>query len=335
MLVLLIIALLSYSNALIHKLNIVNDDRHLFKIETFGFEKDGVLNITISGFSYVESVLTKSLEKRTELLKVGFLIRKAKTETDARQNVEKFIEQQECILDEKYRHKDDMFIDLSDPKTWKRTSYSHVITNTQQGLYSIMFARCHSINSQSSSNYITAVSFRLQASLFNPGPNYLSAGDVPLPTVYMCYFILFTLCTCVWGYTLTQPADTHGVVHSLHYMMLLLIGIVRICMCSSIISKLCIYYAHVGIKSLTLFFESVRYHYISISGSSELWSIIYYIFSTFKGVMLFLVLLLIGSGWSLMKGYLHEKEKRIIFVVLCMQVSELFFLLYYVCKCVS
>ena len=215
--------LLLGAKGLIHKLNIVNDDRHLFKIETFGFEKGGVLNISIYGFSYQESAASKNNIKKSELLKVGLLIRRARTETDARQNVEKFIERQKCILDDEFRHKDDMFIDLSSPTAWKHSHYSRVISESQQGLYSIMFARCHVINSESSSNYITSVSFRLHASLYNPGPNYLSSGDIPLPTVYMCYFLLFGLGTCVWGYLLSRP-ESQGSVHSLHYMMLLLIG---------------------------------------------------------------------------------------------------------------
>ena len=36
--------------------------------------------------------------------------------------------------------------------------------------------------------------------------------------------------------------------------------------------------------------------------------------------MRFVVVLLIGSGWSLLKPYLNDKEKRIVLVVLALQV---------------
>jgi hypothetical protein len=49
---------------------------------------------------------------------------------------------------------------------------------------------------------------------------------------------------------------------------------------------------------------------------------VYYVFAFLKGVMLFTVILLIGSGWSLMKSYLNDKEKRIIWVVLILQVLD-------------
>ena len=80
-------------------------------------------------------------------------------------------------------------------------------------------------------------------------------------------------------------------------------------------------FAAAGVKTVCLLLESVRYHYIAAVGSAHLWSDLYYVFSTLKGAMLFVVILLVGSGWSLMKGYLHQKEKRVILAVLVLQVS--------------
>ena len=73
-------------------------------------------------------------------------------------------------------------------------------------------------------------------------------------------------------------------------------------------------------KTTCLLLESLRYHYIAERGSSHLWSDLYYVFSTLKGAMLFTVILLVGSGWSLVKGYLQAKEKRVILAVLALQV---------------
>lgn len=54
----------------------------------------------------------------------------------------------------------------------------------------------------------------------------------------------------------------------------------------------------------------------------------YYIFAFIKGVMRFVVILLIGTGWSLLKPYLNDREKKIVLVVLALQVNM------YVCTCV-
>ena len=55
---------------------------------------------------------------------------------------------------------------------------------------------------------------------------------------------------------------------------------------------------------------------------SQGWSIVYYVFAFLKGMLLFTVILLIGSGYSLMKGYLNDKEKTIIACVLVLQVLD-------------
>jgi len=75
-------------------------------------------------------------------------------------------------------------------------------------------------------------------------------------------------------------------------------------------------------KTLSLLFEAVRYHYYSLNGFAEGWSIVYYIFAFIKGVMRFVVILLIGTGWSLLKPYLNDREKKIILIVLVLQVGQ-------------
>lgn len=73
-------------------------------------------------------------------------------------------------------------------------------------------------------------------------------------------------------------------------------------------------------KTLSLLFEAVRFHYYAKNGYAEGWSIVYYIFAFVKGVMRFVVILLIGTGWSLLKPYLSDREKKIVLVVLVLQV---------------
>ena len=290
--------LLTSTLGLIHNLHIKHDDRHLFKIETFGFLEAGVINITVHDFKILSAAHTPVNKDHKEELKIGFLLRKAKTAMSAQQDVEKFVEKQQCILDADKLHPDDIFIDLSVKSSWKRTVFSHVMKTSEAGLYSLLFARCHSIDSLPSSAYIKSVSFSLHASFYNPGPNYLSAGDTSLPTVYFVSFLLFAAAGVYWCYLLAQPQSTHGKVHHVHFMMSLL----------------------VWVKAISLLLESIRYRSIASKGVSHLWSDLYYIFAAFKGIMMFVVILLIGTGWSLMKGYLNSKEKRVVLVVLVMQV---------------
>lgn len=378
--------LLHFGSSLKHNLHIVNDDRKIFKIETFGFIEGGQMTLTLSDFS-----LNEFDPKNGNAGKIGFIMRKSMSESSSQQDLELIVDKDSCILD--YGNPDDFVLDISDPSTWSYVKATHKVTAA--GLYSLIFARCHE---SSSTPVITApvdngetvienspvstaeeqpaasgdaaktsdeekkekvdeaekeakreeilevettgarklrsfsrqlqfdeplpimpittvaaptgpvdpltiayhANFRLQAEFHNPGPNYLSAGEAPLPWVYFAFFLSFAAATIVWLSVIFRWFGNKGSVHGIHYLMAVLLVL----------------------KTLTLLFESIRFHYIAIFGSSETWSIIYFIFAGLKGVMLFTVIMLIGSGWSLMKAYLHEREKQIIFAVLTLQVID-------------
>lgn len=266
---------------LIHNLQIRDDARVVFKIETFGFIAGGLMNITVSDFSLVNQI--KSSNE-----KIGFLARKASSESAAQQDLQTFIDNKKCIFD--YKERDDFIVNLTDSKLWSTVSYGHVIKKETIGLYTLLFARCNAHDGDT-------VNFNLKVIFQNPGPNYLSAGDSPLPLLYFCFFILFSVVLVVWTVVLYLQS-ANGTVHRIHFMMAALLVL----------------------KCLTLLVEGIRLHYISLRGSSETWSAVYYVLSGLKGFMLFTVLLLIGSGWSLMKPFLHMREKRVIMVVLALQI---------------
>ena len=77
----------------------------------------------------------------------------------------------------------------------------------------------------------------------------------------------------------------------------------------------------VVIKTVSLFAESMRYYYMKTHGDTlTSWNAVYYVFGFLKGIMLFVVILLIGTGWSLLKHHLSPKEKYFILTVLVLQV---------------
>ena len=310
-----VITFYSYVTCLKHKLSITNDDRSLFKIETFGFTKGGVIDIAITNFKVDSN--SDSKKKEDIQYKLGFVIRKSESESEAQQDVESIIDKGLCIMDTPtippttntdtntnsnsldIASKKDILIDYSShtPEKWQKTTFNYVIEDEKDiGLYSLLFVRCSPMFSG------TTVSFELDADFYNPGPfgrNYLSAGDVPLPLMYFLFFLAFSIALLLWSGVIFKCFGNNGVVHKIHYLMLLLLVL----------------------KCFTLLFESIRYNYIALHGvSTESWSILYYIFASLKAILLFTVILLIGSGWSLIKGYLNENEKKIIFFVLILQV---------------
>jgi len=73
------------------------------------------------------------------------------------------------------------------------------------------------------------------------------------------------------------------------------------------------------LKICVLFTEAFRYHTLRVSGTHDAWSILFYIFSFLKGMLMFAVIVLIGTGWSYMKPFLTERDKQIMLVVMVVQ----------------
>lgn len=295
-------------HSLIHHLVIHRDERRIFKIESFGFLGGGKINLKVSDFTFhtgkvrhnstsPHNNLDWEIDQRRHLeklpYKVGFILRHAESESLAQQDLEYLIERNECIFDKK--DEKDIIFDLSNTDLWKGSGLEEIVRKDQMGMYSLIFAQCVPVTTPA------YVSFQLDASFTNPGPNYLSAGDKPLPLIYFIYFFIFLGMLGTWSYLLFKKKTSGNsivVVHSVHYYMLLLLVF----------------------KCMTLLCESIRYHYIALYGVSETWNAIYYVFAALKGVLLFVVILLIGTGYSLVRNYLTDQDKRILLIVLVLQV---------------
>lgn len=74
------------------------------------------------------------------------------------------------------------------------------------------------------------------------------------------------------------------------------------------------------VKFLEVFFESIRFHYIKVTGHAEFWSLLYYFLDEVKTPFLFTVIALIGTGWSYAKPFLEARERRTVLVILGFQI---------------
>ena len=74
------------------------------------------MNITLSDFSIAS--ISRSEKLTNSISRIGFIMRKANSESAAQQDLEKTIERSRCILDNP--QKDDFVVDLSLEKDWKK-----------------------------------------------------------------------------------------------------------------------------------------------------------------------------------------------------------------------
>ena len=83
--------------------------------------------------------------------------------------------------------------------------------------------------------------------------SYLSAGEIPMPTLYLTWSIIYFLASVSWLYILRS---SRGDVFKIHYLMMAL----------------------VFIKSVSLTFHAVNMNYIAVNGRHEVtFAILFYI----------------------------------------------------------
>jgi len=263
------------------------DDRKLIPLsEAFGFAVGGKLTFTISGIDIYQQHNTE-VEPNYDYM--GFFLSPMEADTALEADL---ADDTQCILNTIERNSLPMFSDSAIRKVIKRTATEADFEFTLEngGLFYLYFANC---------DQDTPVSFDMHIEMYNVGKdghrNYLSVGEMELEPLYWVMFSLFTVITGAWfAYVWTQREHAQRI----HYLM----------------GVLCFF------KSLTVLSQAIMTHHISLTGHADGWNVAYYVFTFFRGVLFFTVIVLIGTGWSYMKPFLGDREKRILMVVIPLQV---------------
>lgn len=108
-------------------------------------------------------------------------------------------------------------------------------------------------------------------------------------------FVLFTVAGSCWTALVLK---NRGTAHSIHYLMIVL----------------------VVLKAFTLLSQAGMYHLIKTTGHPDGWNIAFYVFTFFRGIMFFTVVVLVGTGWSYMKPFMADRERNILMIVVPLQV---------------
>uniref|UniRef100_A0A8C6YBA4 G protein-coupled receptor 107 n=1 Tax=Naja naja TaxID=35670 RepID=A0A8C6YBA4_NAJNA len=306
------------------KFHFLQDDlRQKVHLNTFGFFQNGFMRVNVNSLS------VKSMGESDKDIQVGFSLDRTQNDgfpTYLNEKVDYCILNQKpshdvlvIILlldfseklvkvkfDSKTPHLPDLMFDDSQatgPPGITEKSGNHpfflwcvfqfsIKSQEQEGLYSLYFHKCILGNVQ-----IEQVPFSLDIAITEQNPNsYLSAGEIPLPKLYISMAFFFFVAGVVWIHTLRKlRAD----VFKIHWLMALL----------------------PFTKSLSLVFHAIDYHYISTQGYPiEGWAVVYYITHLLKGALLFITIALIGTGWAFIKHILSDKDKKIFMIVIPLQV---------------
>ncbi|XP_075990677.1 protein GPR107 [Anticarsia gemmatalis] len=170
------------------------------------------------------------------------------------------------------------------------TSFAlYVATHDEQGLYNLYFNNCPSTTAGPP---VTVVIHIYES---NNG-NFLSAGEMPLPVLYSMMSFVFFLSAFVWTFILKSSRQP---VYRIHIIMCVL----------------------VYLKALSLAFHGINYHFIETRGEHvTAWAILFYITHLLKGAVLFVTIVLVGTGWNFIKHILSDRDKKLFMIVIPMQV---------------
>ncbi|GKC72271.1 GPR107-like protein [Tanacetum coccineum] len=125
--------------------------------------------------------------------------------------------------------------------------------------------------------------------------DYLSAGETQLPTLYFVFSIVYVCFVGVW---IAECVKNMLSLHRIHLVMDVLLVV----------------------KAFNLICASEAKHFIKVTGTPHGWDVLFYVFQFFRGTLLFTVIVLIDTGWSFLKPFLQEKEKKVLMIVIPLQV---------------
>ncbi|KAG6671016.1 hypothetical protein I3843_09G182200 [Carya illinoinensis] len=273
--------LLSPSSGEIKTLTITSDTRPMILFEKFGFTRTGHVSIAVSSVFVAPS---PSLS-HPDPSRLGFFLLSDESLLqvllEIRQNP------QLCVLDSHYTRPLFTFRELSPPPV---SSFNHSYPVSSPDEYSLFFANCAAGSS---------ISMDVRTEVYNldldNSRDYLSAGLTHLPTLFFLFSLAYFAFLAFWIHLCYTNKRS---VHRIH---LLMAGLLLM-------------------KALNLICAAEDKHYVKVTGTPHGWDVLFYIFQFIRVVLLFTVIILIGTGWSFLKPFLQEKEKKVLMIVIPLQV---------------
>ena len=128
--------------------------------------------------------------------------------------------------------------------------------------------------------------------------DFLPVGQTKLPMIFFLLFLTYTVFFIIWVFICIKQRAIVERIHTIMGALLLFKTLNMIC----------------------AFQDKI---YVRKTGAPPLgWDVAYYLSGLFKGIILFTVIVLIGTGWSFLKPYLQEREKKVLMVVIPLQILE-------------
>ncbi|XP_047075221.1 protein CANDIDATE G-PROTEIN COUPLED RECEPTOR 7 [Lolium rigidum] len=268
------------------------DPRTIIPLDEFGFSHQGTLELNVSGIAF-----DPPASSDLDLSQFGFFL----STLDAWVHVLRQLQDLDvtCALQSdlvKLAYSFDRLKPAPNPAgvaVARSSSFTTAFRVSEPGQYTLVFANCLTGGN-------LKVSMDVSSAMYNVDPAtgeraYLSVGSAALPSIYFLLCVAYAGLVAAWVSILLRK---RAAVFRIHYFML----------------------AVLVLKAFNLLAEAEDKSYIERTGTAHGWDVLFYIFSFFKGISLFTLIVLIGTGWSFLKPYLADREKKVLMVVIPLQV---------------
>ncbi|KAF9124656.1 hypothetical protein BGW39_007989 [Mortierella sp. 14UC] len=259
------------------ELVLTDDQRGLVYIGSFGFLPGATLDMDLQNLK-----ITKYDGDDGEEDRIGFLVQKGPSEAEA-MDWEEGCLLEDSIVREEIEQGRSVFLQLDPTKTV--FNYHHDVVKGEEEMWNMLFVNCPR----------SKVSFKLKTTEINPGNNYLSAGDIPLPKVYGGAAVAYFVASAIWASMLLKKDTKVFWPHKLIFVLAVMIGIQKT-------------------------FQAIKISYMRTGVDAEGWTVMFYIFAFLKGSLSILIITLIASGWMFIKPFLSQKDKKIILIIIPLQI---------------
>lgn len=281
-----------------------NDKRRIIEVGSFGYTEGGVVSITINKLivSGLDTSSAGTVIPSTGA--IGFVIDTVDTVQTARSERDFSKAEASCfadsietdprVIDPQNGARIPIFLNGTLAADYNNKAGKPVVisrTIGKRSLYGIFYFNCLPGN--------PAVTLSIHVDQYNVDAagqrNYLSFGDRPLGSVYLVFCLVFGGLLLYWKKLVSAKSQHVKRVHSVVTFLIV-------------------------IKCLSLLFETFKYFHYASTGERDMWDFLYYVFLTLKGVTLFAVVVLLGSGWSSARAFLTENDRKLLLFLLPAQV---------------
>ncbi|XBI76174.1 hypothetical protein VPH35_069442 [Triticum aestivum] len=267
-----LLALAAPAAAEIRSTAIRADPRTIIPLDEFGFSNQGVLELNVTGIAF-----DPPASPDLDLSQFGFFL----STLDAWVHVLRQLQDLEvtCALQSDLVRLAYSFDRLRPPANpagvavARSSSFTLAFRVTEPGQYTLVFANC-----LAGAGGDLKVSMDVSSAMYNVDPAtgqraYLSVGSSALPSIYFLFCVVYAALAAGWVSILLRKRTA---VFRIHYFML----------------------AVLVLKGFNLLAEAEDKSYIERTGTAHGWDVLFYIFSFLKGISLFTLIVLIGTGWS-------------------------------------